>query len=456
MKTIFIIVTRGFIVRNILRSGVLSHLKAAGLRVVIFFPNKGEEVPDALRKEFEDTQVAVEGVPDVHLPYYSFFSKWVGFLVYTQSTRAYSLIGNMANLRRARFWKHLESSFFFLVSKIPFLKSCARFIDARFFTTHAYDSYFETYKPSLVFSTSIISKLDILMMKAARERGVKTVSMPKGWDNITKMLYRFVPDRLLVQNEIMKKRAVEVQEIDPGQIVVTGFPQFDWYRQSDIILSREEYFRKIGADPKRKLIFFGSEGIWAPDDDKVLDSLVVAINTPGTFTEDVAIFIRPHFTDAPKGRFNRFKGLPNVIVDENFTFSDFFMDNWDPGIEETKLFTNLIYHCDVLVTVASTLTLDGVSTDRPLVNVAYTVLRHPGTGEDLSSFLYETEHYQWVLETDALDVVRSDEELISTVNAYFKDPSRKRHERELLLERLCYKVDGNSSKRVADAILELL
>ena len=36
MKTVFIVITRGFIIRNILRSGVLDNLKRSGCRVVIF------------------------------------------------------------------------------------------------------------------------------------------------------------------------------------------------------------------------------------------------------------------------------------------------------------------------------------------------------------------------------------------------------------------------------------
>ena len=59
-KTIFSIIGRGFIARNILRSGVLDHLKKNNSRIVLFFlDNRKISLPEYLRKEFEDENVKI-------------------------------------------------------------------------------------------------------------------------------------------------------------------------------------------------------------------------------------------------------------------------------------------------------------------------------------------------------------------------------------------------------------
>ena len=55
MKTIFITITRGFIVKNVLRSGGLNELKKRGYRIVIFLACR--EVPEYIKDEFAGDQV---------------------------------------------------------------------------------------------------------------------------------------------------------------------------------------------------------------------------------------------------------------------------------------------------------------------------------------------------------------------------------------------------------------
>ncbi len=451
-RTIFITASRGFIVRNILRSGVLDILKKDGFRVVVFFNGATAEIPRYLREELEDGQVILENVFDApRQAGYRRFAKLTSLLVFSKSTWYHSKMGS--NLNRAFFWKYLELIFSIAVGKFHSLKTLARFLEKSVFVQNIYGAYFYKYNPSVVFSTSIVSgALDIEMMKEAERRGVRTVSMPKGWDNVAKTLYRFIPDVLIVQNEYMRAHAPFFQGIPEKKIIVTGFPQFDWYKRPEILQTREEYCASLGLDPKRKIIFFGSEGRWTPDDGALV-SLIARWVMSDKFLAPCSLFVRPHFSDIKKGRFDAFKNIsPNVAVDDSITVSDFFSDNWDPGVLETKKFTNLIYHCDIVVAIASTLTLDAVCLDKPIINVAFKALYHPKNGRDISRLLYSQDHYDWVLETGAVDLARSDEELFAAINTYLRDPSYKKKERKVLLDRLCFGNDGMSSERVAGVI----
>ncbi|MBI5401575.1 CDP-glycerol glycerophosphotransferase family protein [Candidatus Wolfebacteria bacterium] len=462
-KTIFIIVTRGFIVRNVLRSGVLGYLKDKNFKIVIFLlADRETEIPMYLKKEFTGENVEVVAVREMvrgrlYQKIYRLFCKLSALLIYTESTWAYSQIGNVYNLSRNIFWAYLERALFSFFGRIKFLKRLVRFIDKNIFSGdyEEYAKFFDAYHPDLVFSTSIISKVDIVFMKEARKRGVKTVSMTKGWDHMAKLLFRFVPDKLIVQNNNLKEIAIKHQLISKEKVATCGFPQFDWYRRREILLNREDFFRYLGLDPQKRLIFFGSEGHWAPNDDKIVDDLLDFIKA-GKLHKDCQLIVRPHFSDLKKNRFERFRGVSEIKVDDNITRSDFFNDTWDPSVEEVKLFVNSIYHSDMMVTVASTLALDACCLNKPVIVVAYNALFNPKTGEDISHILYETNHYGEVLNTGAVDLVKNKERLLDSVNNYLLHPEHKAEERQILLNKLCYRADGDSSYRIFKVIEEVL
>ncbi len=460
-KTIFIVVGRSFIIRNVLRSGVLTELKNAGHKIVIFLSlKKGKDIPEYLIKEFCDEQVSIESAaPPLKKTFYSrlynFFGRKASLLVYTDATWSYSQAGNIHNRQRMFLWKYVEKYIFSVLTHIHVLKSIVRFLEKSLFKTDVYATYFDKHNPDIVFTTSVIGTVDIAFMKEAADRGIKTISMTKGWDHAARVLYKFVPDKIIVQNTTMIDHLVKYQRIDRDRIVASGFPQFDWYAHNDLLMSRQEYLTSLGLDPNKKLVFFGSEGAWAPKDDVIAEMLSKYINN-GSLVTPCSLVIRPHFSDIQGGRFNRFKQENNVHVDTMVTYTDAFYCSWDPGYDEIKHFVNLMYHSDVVVNIASTLTLDACCFNKPIVCVAFGVLHNLRNHKDVTKIYYEMNHYLDVLETDAIDLVKNEDELLKSINNYLEYPEHKNEQRKVLLDTLCYKVDGNSSRRIANEILSMM
>lgn len=459
-KTIFIVITRGFIVRNILRCGVLDLLKEnKNFRIVIFLVGKKDKVPEYLLDEFRDDNVILEKLEDPKInrfrrKLHRIFLYYISFLVFTKSTKSYIKRINKKGEKKNKTTVKIKILFFSAFSKLKFLIPIARFLEKKLFTYDCYAGYFDKYKPDLVFSTSIISLADNIFMKEACRRGVKTVSMPKGWDNVTKKLYQFVPDKLILQNEVMKKGAIEIQKINENKIAVCGFPQFDWYRRKDLIWSRQEFFEKIGLNPDRKLLFFGSEGTWTPDDNNVVKDLASMLKEDN-FIFPCSLYVRPHFSNIRENKYEIFRGIENIKVDDTIKISEFFSDNWDPGVEETLFLINAIYHSDVMITINSTLTLDACCFNKPITAIAYKVLFNK-KNKDVSEDLYKTDHYSDVVETEAIDMVYNKKELLNSINNYLKNPNYKNEERNKLLNELCYKVDGESSFRFLQVVEDSL
>jgi len=412
-------------------------------------------IPEELRREFEGPLVELVGVREKPLGrVYKVFCHLTKFLVFTKSTWTFCLVSVKHDKQRSDFRARALKWIYTPLSKLRFLKRLARAIEFHLFRHRIYGEYFDAYKPDAVFSTSIISTLDMLFMKEARRRKIPTLSIPKGWDNVAKLFYRFIPDVLLVQNEHMTEAAVAFQDVPRGRIRVVGFPQFDWYVRPELRSTREAYCARMGLDPSRRIILFGSEGKWAPSDYTAAEHIAQLIHTDGALLTPCTLLIRPHFSDALNPRFTQHDFGPHVVVDTSMMRSDFFFDRWDPRNEETELFVNTLHHMDMLVTTTSTLTLDAVCFDKPILNIAYQILYK--NGKDVSELFYEKDHYQWVLQTGAVDLIRSDKELRARLNDALSSPTRHAESRQRLRDEVCYRVDGQSSQRVVDEVLALV
>lgn len=462
-KTIFIIIIKSFIIRNILRSGSLELLKRSGHRIIIFI--QCHKIPSYLKEEFEDEQVKLVAMLYSLSRWHKLFSRVQPYLLLTGARRVIIYYGQNSKSRQKyrkgylppnspiRTW--IVHNICKLTSKVTILKFLFRWLELRFFLEHneAVKRYFDQYRPDLIFSGSIISSLDIGFMKEAKRRGIKTVSMPKTWDNLTNLFYRFLPDYLLVQNEMLVDIAYNLQWIPKEKIYVIGMPQFDWYKKGELILKKEEYFNKRGLDSNRALIFFGSSGIWAANDHVLAEKIYEWIIN-NELERPCQLLVRAHFSNVRDDIFKNLRDKNYVLVDD-YRISDFFNDNWDQSIEEMINFINSVTHCDIMINIASTLSLDAACADRPIINPTFNC-SFQGDKDVTLSYHYSDDHYRWVLDTKATKLANSYEELKNHINFYLQNPRAQAKERENLRQKLCYKVDGHSSERLVRAINEIL
>src|SRR3989344_6429226 len=119
-----------------------------------------------------------------------------------------------------------------------------------------YKDYFEKYKPDIVFSTDVYDDFDQALIKEAKIRKIFVIGMIRSWDNnISKGLMRCFPDKLIVNNEVIRKEATELHNYPEGNIFIGGLPQFDDYLKAPF-KRREEFFGSIGGNPEKRTILF--------------------------------------------------------------------------------------------------------------------------------------------------------------------------------------------------------
>lgn len=420
MKTIIFLIPVGSFARLLLRSGVLDYVVRKA-KVIIISPGAGDE---KFVKEFSRKRVVIEKQITCHRPA-TLLEKIF------HRIRNSKIIGSKKN----RYIK-LEKFENFILTRRKFYK------------------IIKTLNPDLVVTASpgIVTMADLPYLRAARRLKIPTLGVINQWDNLsTKGLMPFRPDKLVLWNEASQKDAIELQYYNPDDLEICGVPHFDLYQKAPFE-DRNLFFQKIGLTPEKPLVTFTTAPYKSvADHTYVLDILVNAIKNK-SFSREIQILCRLHPLDN-RERYKRFKNLKYIHFDYPGKYSPYL--GWDPDINETKHLINTLYYTDVLVNIASTITIEAAILDKPIINLGFSS-SEPERFYRKVLIEHHKRHYKYILEIGGIGIAKSEKELIGYINTYVENPKIDSEKRKQLAEALTYRVDGKSSQRVAEYILSLI
>lgn len=451
-KTILITISRGGTARNILKTDVFKILKESGYRIVILTPAYKDE---RFLQEFSAPGVYFENLIE---PEWTLLDRLlVGLhkgLIYNHSIELWDKYGYMES---PNIWRHrIKKAILLPLSRIKILRRIARWADRIFIKDRYYGNIFDKYRPDLVFSTSVMEDADAFVLKQAQSRKIFTVGMAKSWDNTSKMSFRVKTDKLIAWSQYVKDESIKFQGYEDKDIIVCGIPQFDFYVGDKLKMPREEFFSSIGADPGKKLIFFGSSGGKAcPNDAEIVEIISNAINSH-EIKYDCQVFVRPHFIYSnDEERFEYLRNNKNIVLDTGYERSPVFRDKFDYSDQQTKKLFNILYYSDIVITIGSTLNLDAAAFDKPTINVNFDGYKERPLKDSVRKW-YLSEYLRAVIKQNGSALVGNEDELTRAINGYLDDPKIKSEGREKLKNYFCHKIDGQSGERIARAILELI
>lgn len=337
------------------------------------------------------------------------------------------------------------------------LEALSKFHDLASYRLRTSDHYLDLYRnlqPNLVFNGSHVhSRNAIPAVQAARWLGIPTATFIFSWDNLTSQGRVMPPyDYYFVWNEAIRQQFLDIyRSVAPERVIVTGTPQFDTHFQSQFYWTREEFCERVGADPVRPIVLY-STGManHMPGEPRIVEG-VADILRELCGLERPQLLVRVYPKDR-SGRFNELKSRrPDIL------FPDVpWEPNWlTPRFEDTYLLANTLRHAAVGINVASTVSLELCMFDKPVINVGY---NPPGVDiwpVDYRRY-YAFDHYRPVVESGAVDVAESEDDMRQLLIMSLTEPSRASGKRAALLKRMFGNtLDGGSGRRIAEQLLSI-
>jgi CDP-glycerol glycerophosphotransferase (TagB/SpsB family) len=340
----------------------------------------------------------------------------------------------------------------------PFTHSGSRYaLSDRLVSHPQMEQLFNQHQPKLVVAANpglVFSEVPLL--RTARRRGVFSMAIDPSWDNFTNKL---IPvrqvDRLVVWNDIMKAQAMELHGYRAEGIRVAGAPQFDPHFRAQSRTPRDEFFRKIGADPSRKLVALTTtpRSLYRHHD-HVLRALVPAIQ--GGALNGAQILVRLHPRDEIEA-YREFTNVPGVIIEKPFRDTVKVADGLaiDVMPENQRHLGDTMCYADAVVNVASTIAIEACIFDTPVVNICFD---GPGETPYVKSArrYYSFTHYVNITSRGAVRVAQSPDEMVTMVARYLAEPSLDAAGRKQVVLDQCQFTDGRSAERVIQCVLDEL
>ena len=473
MKTIFILLDHGLAHAYFFETILAQKLADAGLRLVFLVPGN---MQDILRDKYPGENFIFESMREQEIAEYR-KTHWEGLQELYEYVRRVGMssrgpLSYVETARRRKEWEAQGRRKFILILLRPIIQLMrhSRFMRrfyCRFFQSvfspSLYADLFEKYKPELVVSNMAGWRMDQYLLREANQLEVKTTVVIVGWDNPSSQgLTGANIDHFNVWSEIQKDELINSADIDPHRIHVGGMPLFDSYISRKWVSSREEYFHMHGLDLDKKLIAFAATGLnFSPNSHMIVALAELVGNNQLEQPSQLLIRLHPnHFKNVPRYRreaetiYELKKRLPHIhIVEPREMPGDLERYAGEDYPEKASMMA----HCDVLVTLYSTMVVEVAIQDKPIINTCLPT--EEGYGEDFWVPILEVPTFPTstrVNATGAGRLVNTKDELQQALSAYLMDPTLDSdHRHQFLLQELTY-LDGEATSHTANFLLGLV
>lgn len=457
MKTILIAIPYGESARNVLQTETFTLLREApGIDLVILTQAYSDPV---FKQENQGPNIHIESLFNYSPSLIERIIAAFRLAAYRRKSSTLSILTDSRQQAFAHAVRFVGDKLMKVLGEKNVL-SGLKMIESQLLPAKCYRDVFAKYRPDLVVVTRVLSwSADYPVMKRAAKERVPTVVLVSSWDNLTsKGFYPICPHSLVVWNETMRQEAVDLAGIPADRIVISGVPRFDIYFRREHMRSREDFFESLGLDLDKKLITYttGADHLFLPyertsPEPEIVEFLANAASC-GNLGFPSQLLVRLH----PQARFETYahlarrEGVVLQIPGRSSDFKDRYFSK-----EDNVILGETMWHSDVVVNVASTITIDAAIFDTPVVCVGFDIRGDRPYLKSVRRF-YDFDHYRKLAQTGGFRIAYSKDALLQELRSYLADPARDRDGRRRIVEEQCYYQDGRSGERVAKYILKLL
>jgi hypothetical protein len=335
-------------------------------------------------------------------------------------------------------------------------------IDKKERETDHYRKSLETLKaerPDIVFVTNQRQALAIASVLAAKDLGIPTASFIFSWDNLPKATLMLDTDYYIVWSDLMKEQLLfYYPEIKPGQVFITGTPQFETHFNREAILSREDFFTAYGLKASRKYICYsGDDFTTSPDDPEYLEDVVKAVVSLNENGHNLGIIFRRCPVDK-SARYNDVLAKYRELITPIDPKWQSYGASWDailPMPEDVALLSNTVYHTEMVVNFGSSMVFDYAVFDKPCAYINYTVPNPTKPGWRIDP-IYQYIHFRSMPSKKAVVWLDSSQEIAKKIETMLRTPNETAGEAKRWFEIVNRFPFDRASSRIMDAFRKII
>ncbi len=309
----------------------------------------------------------------------------------------------------------------------------------------------EDIKPDVIFCTHQRSLDAAVINEVAMDIGIKTIGAIYSWDNLPKARLLVRSEYYIVWSEYMKSEFEQFYpEINKKNIVITGTPQFEFYFNNDFIEDREVFFNTWGLDPNKKVICFSGNDLTFPCDEKYLKDLAEGIMLLPE-NKRPQILLRRCPVDM-SGRFDKvveeFQDLIKVSDPKWKNYNNSWV-SIAPTMEDVKLLVNVVWHCDAVINVGSTMAHDFAVYNKPAVYINYDQPDVKGWSAIINN---KYQHFRSMPDNNCVVWLNSKKDIPNLVSKVLSEPDRIAESRGKWLETIAKHPLNKASFNIKDVL----
>jgi len=236
-----------------------------------------------------------------------------------------------------------------------------------------------------------------------------------------------------------------------------GVPHFDAHRNLVSQATKNRVLTGLGLSSAKPYLLFGmSSPVLSPFEIEIVEWLADRIENGG-FGPDLQLVIRPHPQNIESGMadpswLSRLCTLRSARVAINYPRLGGGSLPWDLQEDDLGSLANLVAGCSVCLNSGSTLSIDAIVQDRPVMLTMFDGSRCPPIWNSARRLL-DYIHQRKLVSLGGVRVARSFDELEEGIHLYLADPELDAAGRELTRQRELGGCDGRASARVAEALV---
>jgi len=292
------------------------------------------------------------------------------------------------------------------------------------------------------------------LIRAARRAGIPSVAIVPSWDNLTsKGVIAAMPDHLVVWNETMRSEADRLYGFPPDRIHIAGGLQFDHHMgAADAPLP---YPIPDGVP----VVVYGTiTPRYFRYNTDVIEVVAEKIRD-GALPPETRLVVRLH-PQVVDPVFGDDLAAYRVLADR-YNFVHLSMPDvaeWGPlkapSFSDFSELIALLKRASAVVAPASTIAIDAAAVDTPMIGLGFDGHRTLPYEQSVRR-MFDFTHYRPLMQTGAIELALSADDLVRELKAYIADPSLRRDARRRVVEELLTFDDGRAHTRVMDVVREV-